>query len=345
MRGTLLPSLLLLTACSGGTATEPAADQPVAQVRTAVAMLGSSSNDVSVYGVAEAGPGGQRSLTAPAEAVVGTILAPTGTAVRVGQPVVKLWPSPATRVQIAKAASDAAVAEAAYHRASRLRGDGLVSNAEVETASATAQTTAATLANLGISGDGKTLRAPVAGTVGGLTAKPGDQVAAGATVATIASRGDLRGRFGVDPVAAERVHVGAPIIIARADGGAAFRVNVVGVDPQVDPTTRLAGVFVGIPAAAGLQPGEPLHATLSVGATRNSITIPYAALLDDGGRSYVFIVRNHVAKSVDVQPGNTSGDRVEILRGLQPGDKVVVEGGTALEDGMAVRDQRAQAAK
>jgi len=45
-----------------------------------------------------------------------------------------------------------------------------------------------------------------------------------------------------------------------------------------------------------------------------------------------------VARSRDVSPGNSSGDRVQILKGLQPGEKVVTEGGTALEDGMKVAE-------
>jgi multidrug efflux pump subunit AcrA (membrane-fusion protein) len=114
-------------------------------------------------------------------------------------------------------------------------------------------------------------------------------------------------------------------------------VSVVGVDPQIDPTTRLASVYARVPGT-GLGAGEPLRASLAVGATATGVSIPYSALLDDGGRSYVFVVKNGVAKSVDVSPGNSSGDRVQILKGLNPGDKVVTEGGTALEDGMKVSE-------
>jgi multidrug efflux pump subunit AcrA (membrane-fusion protein) len=49
-------------------------------------------------------------------------------------------------------------------------------------------------------------------------------------------------------------------------------------------------------------------------------------------------VRNGVARRVDVSPGNSSGDSIQILKGLNPGDRVVTEGGTALEDGMKVNE-------
>jgi multidrug efflux pump subunit AcrA (membrane-fusion protein) len=39
------------------------------------------------------------------------------------------------------------------------------------------------------------------------------------------------------------------------------------------------------------------------------------------------------------------GDRIQILKGLQPGERVVVEGGTALEDDMKVTEPTAGAKK
>uniref|UniRef100_UPI0035C9A328 efflux RND transporter periplasmic adaptor subunit n=1 Tax=uncultured Sphingomonas sp. TaxID=158754 RepID=UPI0035C9A328 len=343
----LLSLVLLLAACGGKAEPDAAAEgeakaKPTAQVRTALAALGSSSDDVTVYGVTEAGPGGERSVIAPAEAVIASVSAPTGTSVGAGQTIVLLRPSRTTQLDIAKATTEATTAEAAYARAQRLRADGLVSDAEVETARSAATTARVTRANLGMAGGGIALRAPTAGTVQALTAKPGDQVAAGATVATVAARGDLRAKFGIDPALAQRIHPGQTVRIDTVGGGAPTNVQVVGVDPQVDSTTRLASVFVRIPAELHLGAGESLRATVSVGASATGITIPYAALLDDGGHSYVFVVRNGVARTQDVSPGNSSGDRIQILKGLNPGDKVVTEGGTAIEDGMKVNEGAAK---
>lgn len=339
--------LLLLAGCGGGAADSETATttEKIAAVRTARAELAPSNNDLAVYGATEAGPDATHALVMPAEALVAAVNAPTGTAVGAGQVVLTLRPSPATRAAVAKAASDAAVASAAYQRAVRMRADGLVSDADVETARAAAVTATATRDNLGIRGSSAVLRAPIAGTVQNLTVKTGDQIAAGTTVGLIGAPRDIRARFGVDPVLTQRVHAGMPIHIEMLDGSHGATVTVVGVDPQVDPATRLASVYTRVPAGAGLSAGEPLRAALSVGSTSTGISIPYAALLDDGGRSYVFVVAKGVARSRDVLPGNSSGDRIQILKGLQPGEKVVTEGGTALEDGMKVSEQQVGAAK
>ena len=334
-RRLLILAALLIAGCSKG-GDESATDEPVAEVRVATAALGSSNGAIVAYGATEAGPGAIHSLVAPAEAIVDTVWAPTGTAVGVGQPVVSLRPSRTSRLENAKALGDAQAANAAYARALRLRKDGLASDADVETARSAAVSARAAVANMGI-GSGLTLRASVAGTVQGLTAKPGDQIPAGTAVATVIGRGDLRARFGVDPVIAPRIHPGTTAQIELAGGGTPITVPIVGVDPTVDATTRLASVFVRVPSGFSLAAGEPLRATVQIGATGQGITVPYSALLDDGGRSYVFVVQKGVAKRVDVSPGSSAGDTVQILKGLQPGDQVVVEGGTALDDGMKVK--------
>lgn len=334
--------LFLLAGCGSG-GGDDAGDKadPTAQVRTAPATMGATAEQTIVYGAAEAGPGGERTLIAPAEAIVDRILAPNGTVVRAGQVVATLKPSRTTATDLAKASADAASAQAAYARAKRMRVDGLVSDADVETARAAAETASATRANMGIGRGGTVLRAPIAGVVQGLTAKSGDQVAAGATVASVAMKGHLRAHFGIDPAIAQRVRLGQPLDLADVSGSGHASVPVDGIDTQVDPTTRLASVYADVPRGFDVGPGEALRGSLSLAAQANGLTIPYGALLDDGGRSYVFVVKNGVAHEQDVSPGSSSGDRIQILKGLSAGDKVVTEGGTALEDGMKVSEQGA----
>lgn len=332
--------LIFLAGCgSGGGEDAGGKADPTAQVRTAPVTMGATAEQTIVYGAAEAGPGGERSLIAPAEAIVDRILAPNGTVVRAGEAVATLKPSRTTATDFAKASADAASAQAAYARARRLRADGLASDADVETARAAAETAGAARANMGIGRGGITLRAPIDGVVQGFAAKSGDQVAAGAAIATVAMKGDLRAHFGIDPVVAQRVRLGQPLDLASVSGGSHATVPVDGIDTQVDPTTRLASVYGDVPAGFGVGPGEALRGSLSLAAQANGITIPYSALLDDGGRSYVFVVEGGVAHERNVSPGSSSGDRIQILKGLSATDKVVTEGGTALEDGMKVSEQ------
>jgi multidrug efflux pump subunit AcrA (membrane-fusion protein) len=59
---------------------------------------------------------------------------------------------------------------------------------------------------------------------------------------------------------------------------------------------------------------------------RTAVSIPETALLDDGGKTVVFVMVGGGYEKRAVTAGIRSNDRVEVLDGLQAGDKVVVKG-------------------
>jgi RND family efflux transporter MFP subunit len=339
MKGSFCVAALALAACSGGNSADENTTEPVALVKLAKAEPAQVQATTRLYGTAEAGAAGSAILSAPEEAIVATIASPAGSAVSRGQLVVQWAPRPTARLDVAKAASDARAAQQAYARAQRLRADGLMSNADVETARAAAQSADATRASLAARTGALDLRAPFAGHVQTISTSLGSLVPGGTAVATIMGAGDLRARFGVDPTLVRQIRPGAPLRVAPSAGGSGFTTQILSVDPTVDPQTRLASLFVRIPAAASIGAGEPLTAELLLPSGGNAPAIPYGALLDDAGQAYVFVVSSGKAHRRDVATGASDGQRVEISRGLKPGDAVVVEGGTALEDGMKVRTQ------
>lgn len=336
-RLTLLAPLLLIAACSGQGDESDNAPDPVALIALGDVEQGPVARTVSLYGTVDAGPSGTIALAAPAEATVSRIIAPVGAHVDAGQAVVVLSPSQTTRVDLAKAASDADAADKALARAQRLRSDGLASDADVETARAAAQSADALARSMRARAGALTLRAPAAGIVQAITSRIGDLVSAGTNVATIARPGDLRAHFGVDPGVARQIRPGTPIRVKVTESAAPIEVAVQSVDPVVDPQTRLASLYASLPGDAGLAAGETLSGTIDTGSVGNALTVPYAALLDDGGQPYVYVVAGGVAHRHDVDTGAASNDRIAITKGVRAGEKVVTQGGTALEDGMKVR--------
>jgi RND family efflux transporter MFP subunit len=333
----LAPGLLLaLTACSSGSQNQDPI--PVALVSLAVAQQGNVAQTVMLYGAVERGAEAQYTLAAPAEATLMAVPAPVGAAVARGQLVARLRPTPTTQADLASARVAAQTASAALARAQRLRSGGLASDADVESARSAAETARARLLSLSRQASGLDLRSPGPGHVERVAFNPGDIVSAGATVAVIAhAGGSLRARFGVDPAIARRLASGATLTISPSAGGQRFSTPIISIDPTVDPQTRLASVFSRVPPKADVGPGQPLSATVAVAHSGTAVTIPYEAILDDGGQPYVYVVTNGVAHRHDVVTGPSSGDRIAITKGVSTGDKVVVQGGTAVEDGTRVR--------
>ena len=341
MRAATLSFLVfLLVGCGRSTDAGDSgeASNPVANVRTTLATAGGAAETITAYGIAEQAAGNERGLTTQAEATLTNVAAPTGTSVAAGQVVAVLAPSANARLDLGKAATDARSANDALARALRLRRDGLASDADVNSARATFQSASATLAAARSRTSTLVLRAPIAGTVQNLSAKAGDLIAAGTTVATIGTRGALRAHFGIDPSIAARVRTGQSIEVSTINSSDSVRTSVTGVDPQVDPATHLSSIYTNLAATQNIAPGQPIRGSITVAGALPGVMIPYAALMDDGGHSYVFVVAKNIAHKRDVRPGNSSGDTVQILSGLSPNDRVVIEGATALDDGMKVSE-------
>lgn len=335
MKAMTLAALLVLAGCSA--AEEAPERAPTALVTLAPAVSGAIDEDVILYGAVENGAFGRHILAPPTEATIVSIDAPVGSTVARGQVVARLNASPTTRLDLAKAQSDATAANLALARAGRLRADGLVSDADVETARAAAHSATATLSSLAGRSGGLVLRAPAAGHVEAIGFAHGDLVPAGGAVATISASDTLRARFGIDPALATRISAGTALRISTPGSTAPFSAPIVSVDPVVDAQTRLASVFASVPAGSKIGAGATLTAHLPLAGQGGGITVPYDALLDDAGQPYVFVVKGGVAHRRDVTTGAAGGDRVAILKGVAPGDLVVTAGGTALEDGMKVR--------
>ncbi|WP_420030913.1 efflux RND transporter periplasmic adaptor subunit [Sphingomonas flavescens] len=292
---------------------------------------------IEVYGAADAGASGSRSLSAPIESTVVAIDAPAGTRVAAGQVIARLRPSPSAQLDYSKALAEVRQTSDAYARAQRLRADGLSSNADVETARAAAASAAATLSSMQRRSQSTSLVAPTSGTVTSVESSPGALVAAGTTIATVTATQGIRGRFGVDPATARSITPGSVVRVAPASGGAAFSLPVSSVDPVVDPQTRLASIYVSLPPQALIGSGEPLHGQIVLKDGGGALVVPYSALLDDGGQPFVFVVVKNIAHRRNVTVGSTDSNWATITRGVSAGEVVITQGGTALEDGMKVR--------
>lgn len=107
------------------------------------------------------------------------------------------------------------------------------------------------------------------------------------------------------------------------------------VAPQVDPKTRLGVVYIDVPGAGGLKEGMYASALIKTG-NHLALTVPTKAVIADDAEKVVFIASgNKVVRRV-IRTGTTSGDMVEVVSGLAPGEEVVVAGAGFLKDGDTV---------
>jgi Cu(I)/Ag(I) efflux system membrane fusion protein/cobalt-zinc-cadmium efflux system membrane fusion protein len=106
--------------------------------------------------------------------------------------------------------------------------------------------------------------------------------------------------------------------------GRTVRGRIESVLPQVDMATRTGRVRIDLPnPEVRFKPGMYVNIDLKVGLGRQT-TVPASAVLMTGTRSIAFLYRaDGQLIPQDVEPGQTIGDRLIILKGLSPGQRVV----------------------
>lgn len=312
--------------------------KPLASVTTAAAVRGDAVESAIAYGAVEFAPGAEQSLTAPVEATLVKIIAPVGSRVSAGQAVAALKPSPASALELGKTRNDAVAADAALARMKRLRAAGLASDADVETALAAAKVADAASASVqSRSGGALVLKATAPGVVEAATVDVGGLAAQGAPVVKIGALGDLRVRLGVEPAQAARARPGMRARLSATSGDRAVDGVISAVDPRLDPQTRQAAIYLKAPAGA-FAPGEPIKGVIEIGARHGATLIPRVAVVYDQDQPNVFVAQGGVAHRRVVTLGIEDGDRVQVTQGLAPGERVIVGGAAALEDGIAIKE-------
>ena len=126
----------------------------------------------------------------------------------------------------------------------------------------------------------------------------------------------------------ERVRNGQVVnVTVPAFPGVTFRGRVILISSVVDPETRTVQVRTEVPNPDGrLKPDMFANVEIVTAANRTAISVPIAAVLDDGGKSVVFVADGNDYRKREVALGLKSDDRVEVVSGLNAGDKVVIKG-------------------
>lgn len=126
----------------------------------------------------------------------------------------------------------------------------------------------------------------------------------------------------------ERVRLGQAVkVTVPAFPESTFYGKVTLVSSVVDPDTRTVKIRTEVPNRdVRLKPDMFASVEIVTAAKRTAISIPLAAVLDDGGKQVVFVADGNEYKKKEVTLGLKSEDRVEITSGLNEGDKVVVKG-------------------
>lgn len=247
-----------------------------------------------------------------------------------------------SRARAAEAEATAIEAEANAERAKKVADSGALSEqqlnqyltaAQTARARAKAQLAAERAQEVRLS-DTRVV-APDDGVISSRTATVG-AVPSGSELFRLIRQGRLEWRAEVPATQMGLLKPGMPV---RLDAGSG--INVTGmlrmVSPSVDPKTRNGIVYVDLPEPGAARAGMFAAGEFEIGMS-DGLTLPQSAVMVRDGYSYVFRVgADSKVVQTKVTLGRRVDERVEILSGLGPDDRVVVAGGGFLTDGDLVR--------
>jgi len=146
--------------------------------------------------------------------------------------------------------------------------------------------------------------------------------------------------FNVSPAEAGRIQSGDTLTLTGTEGGARESLGsarVVSVAVAVDSVTRAVAVrahLSGRPAATRpLRIGESVSGQIITGVHADAVSVPVEALVPEGEGFRVYVVDSSgIAHARPVVVGGRSEARVEIVRGLAAGERVVTTGAYGVTD-------------
>jgi len=180
------------------------------------------------------------------------------------------------------------------------------------------------------------LTSPIDGVVTDILETPGSFPGGGDPLMRISDLSRVQVLLGVSPGQRQELAVGQhALVTGRAAQGRVTRIAL-----QADPDSRLIEVEVTFPGTSvgdttpAMVPGTLATVEIVVGARDSTLQVPAAALQDGG----VWVVdAEGVAHERTVRVGLRGNGSVEILEGLDNGERVVTAGASLLSDGVRTR--------
>ena len=183
------------------------------------------------------------------------------------------------------------------------------------------------------------IRAPFSGHIKSRDVTVGQYLKVQTPVMTIVNIDPLRARLNVPEKMSPWVRVGRDVKLSlEAFPGREFTGRITRINPSIEEKNRTFEIEALVANhISELKPGSFVKATIQSDKVDQILVIPSNAASYLFGAYKVFVIQDNTIKEREVKLGDRVGDLVEIIEGLQIGDKIAVSlGGPQLKDGTEV---------
>ncbi|MBM3858581.1 MAG: efflux RND transporter periplasmic adaptor subunit [Verrucomicrobia bacterium] len=308
-----------LAGCERATQPPPAADAPPVKVQTAVVQPQKIPDIYEVVGTVRPKVGA--TVSPKVMATIQQIPVKPGDTVKAGDVLAQL-DDREMRAGFERAQSD-------YDRYKKLLDQGVATAVEFQSAEERYRVAKAALSHASIT-------APFDGIVADKLCEVGDLAVPGKPLFTVEQSNDYRLEAYVPERYSGAVPVGATVhVIVEAIGGECDA-TVGEVIPASDPASRSFLIKVDLHRRKPLKSGLFGRAQIVVGE-RTGLFVPKTAVRERGQLTFVYLTHEGRVQMRLVRLGKTHGDKVELLSGVEAGEKLIVSAEGELSDGRRVQ--------
>jgi membrane fusion protein (multidrug efflux system) len=182
------------------------------------------------------------------------------------------------------------------------------------------------------------VHAPINGIVNQFYVDAGEFVGRGAPIADVVDMDKLKINVNVPELDVRYLQAGQQVLVtvdAFPDKQLPGTIDFVAY--KADQATKTFDVRVEIDNTDHtIRPGMVARVAFLRRVIPDAVVAPLSAIVDKGGERIIFVENGGIAHSRTVTIGVIEGDRIQIISGLEAGDRLIVTGQTEVEEGMRV---------
>ncbi|WP_019849913.1 efflux RND transporter periplasmic adaptor subunit [Desulfitobacterium sp. PCE1] len=192
-----------------------------------------------------------------------------------------------------------------------------------------------------------TILSPYDGTVLNLAVKEGQEVESGTLLTQIGNPADLLIETGINEVDAAQLTIGDRVEITNSG---LLSEPLIGSVETIAPTAEVVStaqgeqtqvkIKISVPATEGespLKPGFNVNLKFILHQKEQALLVPLEAVVEDDGRELVYVVgQDGIVTEREVQTGLSNELFMEIVSGLEVGEKVILNPDEKIKDGVQV---------
>lgn len=179
------------------------------------------------------------------------------------------------------------------------------------------------------------VKSPVDGVVGTLAVADRAVVPVNTPLMTVVDLSQLEVELEIPETYADDLGLGMKAEVKIASGDAVG--TLTSLSPEVVKNHVLARVRFEGQQPAGLRQSQRVTARILIEERPNVLMLPRGPFLEAHGGRFVYVVADGIATKRTIRTGVSSVGQVEILEGLEPGERVVIAGSAEFDNAETVR--------